>query len=424
MQGFVIEDENTLTQVREHCREVVVDSKLSAAGSFAGVGNQPPPSADRLPHHSVTADALEIEPPRADLSSDPEEQDYRQDVTQIRSYFLSKNASRENSRADREIVLYKDSTSFFSEVPEAKAAADITVRAAKRFFDRLAEEKFPDIDQVTEAVGLVVESITRNSSAMLWLSGLQKKGDYLYSRAIDSTILMVAFGRQLGLPKTDLITLGIAGISLDIGKVKLPKELLDKPEKLNDEEMEACRSHVMLSLFALSESKDIPEAVLEIVSRHHERFNGEGYPFGLHGPDIGLFASMAGIVDTYTALTSNRPFAKTKSPSEALRVLHKSRDSLFQGTLVDQFIQCVGIYPVGSVVELSTGDVAIVVEVYRARRLKPKVMLVLGPDKVRLSKPTELDLATNPRMVGDEIVSIRRDLPPDEYGLSLADLFR
>lgn len=390
-----------------------------------GLARQPPPSGGVSSARSDNLRAVLVEKTPADTSPDEEdEREHIENLTGIRSYFPCDPSSGTNNRTEREIVIYQDSTSFFEEVPEAKAAVNVTASATRHFFDRLVEDKLPNIEQVTEAVSLVVESVTRNSSAMLWLSGLKQKGDYLYSRAIDSAILMVAFGRQLGLPKSDLITLGISGISLDVGKTRLPRELLDKPDKLTEEEIETCRSHVMLGLAVLSRSSDTSEGVLETVSRHHERFNGEGYPFGLQGSEIGLYASMAGIVDTYTAITSNRPFAKAKSPSDALRVLHKSRDSLFQGALVDQFIQCVGIYPVGSVVELNTGDVAIVVEVNRSRRLKPKVMLVLGPDKQRLTKPTELDLATNPRMIGDEFVSIRRELPSDMYGLSLADLFK
>lgn len=413
MQGFLIEDEETLSQVRRHCAVATVESGLSRAGLF------PDPSAAQI---RLEPPARGPVPLRMEVVEEAvvEERARRSLLDAVREFF--RRARRKDAAAEREPILYEDLRAFREELPAAREAQAKALDVVRNFLDHVGKGAFPDMEQVTMAVTLVVESMVRNPSAMLWLSTLKERGGYLYAHAVDSAIYMVAFGRQLGFTQQELVVLGTAGMMMDVGKLKLPRSLLAAPGDLDEDQRAKVRRHVKEGVRMLMVSEGVPEGVVDIVARHHERFDGSGYPEGLRAEEIGMYATMAGIVDTFTAIIGHRPHAKARPISDALRVLGQLRGTLFHDAMVDQFIQCIGIYPVGSVVELSTGDVGIVVEVNRTRRLKPKVMLVLAPDKQPYRKPMDLDLATDPK-VGDAAITIRRELPPGAHGLRHSDYF-
>lgn len=415
LQGFLIDDDETLALVRKHCKRATVDKSASVAGLFASEDEPDRPVIRKaeayVPEPIITIASVEAKADEDQLNL----------LSAVRELF--RRGDKKPAGKAQPIVPYRDTRTFPQELPAAKVAHEVSSEAVETFLDHLRQETLPEIDQIGDAVRLVVDSMVRNPSAMLYLSSLKEQGGYVYAHAIDASIHMIAFGRQLGFPHVDLITLGEAGMSLDIGMMKLPKALINFRGRLPDKLRLQCQRHVAEGVEMLSSAKDFSAEVVEIVARHHERFDGSGYPAGLAAEEIGLFASMAGIVDTFTALISDRPYARAITASEALRVLNQARGTLFQSSLIDQFIQCVGIYPVGSLVELSTGDIAIVVDINRSRRLKPKVMLVAGPDKKALSKPVDLDLAMNAKMVGGEVVTILRELPPSSFGLKLADFF-
>lgn len=157
-----------------------------------------------------------------------------------------------------------------------------------------------------------------------------------------------------------------------------------------------------------------------MVAHHHERFDGSGYPDGLKEDMIPTFARIAAIVDTYDAVTSKREYAEAISPPDAIKLLYKSRDVDFQAELVEAFIQAVGIYPAGTLVELSSGEVAVVVAEYRARRLRPKVMVLLDNDKNKLKKSVIVDLCEASQNDDAPALSIVKGLDPDVYGIDLA----
>ena len=159
-----------------------------------------------------------------------------------------------------------------------------------------------------------------------------------------------------------------------------------------------------------------------MVAHHHERYDGTGYPHGLARDKIHPFACIAGIVDTYDAITSHREYAAPVSPSDAIKILYKSRDVDFQAELVESFIQAIGLYPAGTLVELSSGEVGVVVAEYRTRRLRPKVMVLLDRNKQRLLKWKVIDLH---ELAGDETqpsIAISRSLEPAAYGIDLSEI--
>ena len=233
---------------------------------------------------------------------------------------------------------------------------------------------------------------------------------------------LTAFGRQLGFPKAQLSHLAHVGLLLDIGKIRLPRELLHKQGRLTDAEFEAAKAHVAHGLEILGTAELHPD-VLAGIEQHHERMNGSGYPQGFEGNEIGMYGRMAGIVDTFAALTNHRPYAAAASSYEALRSISGWAGDFFHEPLVQQFVSSIGVFPVGSLIELSTGEVAIVVAHNKVRRLKPRVLVVTGPDKTRSPHPAMLDLLYENKAGGDEPVYIKRGLPAGAYDLDLKDFY-
>lgn len=227
----------------------------------------------------------------------------------------------------------------------------------------------------------------------------------------------MAFGRHLGLPKKDIKNLGMSALLFDIGKMKVPRELLIKPGRLTKDEYLVIRKHVQHSVEIIENIKGINDAVISIASTHHERFDGTGYPRGLRRNRIPLFGKIASIVDCYDAITSIRPYRKAISPTEALRMLYRQRNRAFQDELVEQFIQCLGVYPTGTLVELNTGEVGIIIAQNAIRRLRPKIMLILNKNKVAYDRFETLDLAIENVDDDGNLLDISRSLQPGTYGI-------
>jgi HD-GYP domain-containing protein (c-di-GMP phosphodiesterase class II) len=271
---------------------------------------------------------------------------------------------------------WNEIASVQEEYPSAAAsygAAGIVVREALL---TLRAGKTLHADKLAEAVTLITESVMRNPDAMLLFSKLWEKGDYIESHAMDCAIYMAAFGRFLEMSREDIVLLGYVGLLQDVGKVKLPAALLEKPGRLIPIEYQIAQKHVEHSAEILRGTAGLPWRLADLATLHHERLDGSGYPRRLKGNDIGMIGSIAGIVDTFDALTARRPYAAPISPSEALKVLYKARGTLFDTYLVEQFIRCIGIYPLGSMVELNGGEVGTVVAQNPGKRLQPRVMVV------------------------------------------------
>ena len=179
----------------------------------------------------------------------------------------------------------------------------------------------------------------------------------------------------------------------------------------------------MHSVEIIRAAPGLPKGVDEIVLLHHEREDGSGYPQGLRDREITIDGAIAGLVDSYSAITSKRTFANQESPSNALSMLYKLRGKLFQDALVEQFIQCLGIYPVGSMVELNTGEVAIVIAQNLVRRLQPRVMVVLDRSLKPIQPQVILDLTKEPKATKDEPYRILRTLPRDKLPIDPSQFF-
>ena len=212
------------------------------------------------------------------------------------------------------------------------------------------------------------------------------------------------------------------GLLQDVGKTKLPAALLKKNTPFSSEEIEMAKRHVELSAEILSATPGISPKLPALALLHHERQDGTGYPRGLKGDQIGLYGSIAAIADTFDALTAARPYAEPLSPSSALSYLYKERGTGFHSDLVEQFIQCVGAFPVGSVVELNSGETGIVITQNLVRRLKPRVMVVLDAKGNPMRPHKILDLERDPKVSADEPYRIRRTLEQSKLQIDPRDL--
>ncbi|WNO08185.1 HD-GYP domain-containing protein [Teredinibacter sp. KSP-S5-2] len=277
----------------------------------------------------------------------------------------------------------------------------------------------------------MVDSVLRSPDAFTWLSRVREKDEYTYSHAVRSAVWAILFGRHIGLPKVDLDVLAMGVLLKDIGKTKLPQHLLTK-KKRTDTEQQAYEKFIDYGVEILRKMPDVKPRVTSVVKTHCERVNGSGFPQHLVGDKIPLLGKIAGIVTFYDETTNPRGESQPLSPSKAVAKLYELREVEFQEELVVEFIRGIGLYPTGTLVELSTGEVGVVVEQNFDRRLKPKVMLVLDSVKEHLYEPVLLDLAEDDRhkqhMVDSgkyhpsEItrIDIAQDLEPGAYGIDIA----
>jgi HD-GYP domain-containing protein (c-di-GMP phosphodiesterase class II) len=320
-------------------------------------------------------------------------------------------------------VIYKEVTPVEKEVVVAREIYKSCEEAIRHSLESLRFEGEIDSLQLTGAVTSMTESIQRNPDAMMLLNTLRQKGGYELGRAMDTSILMITFGRFLQFPKDRLEVLGLAGMLLDVGKTRLPDSVLKKQDMLSPDEYEQIKAHVMHSVELVRSAKGLPAGVADIVLAHHERQDGSGYPNGLLAEAIPIDGAIAALVDSFSALTSSRPYAEQASPSNALSLMHKLRGKLFHEALVEQFIQCIGIYPVGGAVELNTGEVAIVIAQNLVRRLQPRVMVILDREWKPIHPQKILDLVKEPKASADEPYRIRRTLPKDKLPIDPSEFF-
>ncbi|WP_036135941.1 HD-GYP domain-containing protein [Novilysobacter defluvii] len=319
---------------------------------------------------------------------------------------------------------YHDTAAFAEELPQAHEALSEAARTAERLFTGAASGGRLDAEEVRSAVEPVVESLLRNADTLLWVNALRASDGYAYSHAIHCSMLAAAFGRHLGLPAELLVDMASGGLLLDIGKTRLPQDLLTRPGPLTHAEMTLVRRHVGQGAEVLEESGGHGPDVIEMVRTHHERWDGTGYPNRLAGTSIPLYGRIAAIIDAFDAMISPRPWATTRSRHQALQVIYEARDSAFQGELVEQFISCLGAFPTGSLVELSNGQVGVVMMQNPSRRLRPRIMLLTDADKSLLPQFQPMDLMDQPEdLPADEQINVVCGLAVGTYGLDPAELY-
>lgn len=257
-----------------------------------------------------------------------------------------------------------------------------------------------EVERVEPIAEQLVESVFRNKDALISLSRIKDKDHYTFMHSVSVAGLMITFSRAMGFDMSLIKEIAIGGMLHDVGKMMTPNNVLNKPGKLDDNEFTIMKSHVVYSKELLEGKPGITQAALDVAAMHHERIDGSGYPLGLKGDEISLVGQMSTIVDVYDALTSVRVYKSAWEPNLALKKLLEWSDSHFNPELVKQFIRCLGIYPIGTLVELDSGNIAIVIEQGEKDLLNPKVRIIYNTRKKGLVSVKELELAkTDDRII-------------------------
>ncbi|MBF0471569.1 MAG: HD-GYP domain-containing protein [Gammaproteobacteria bacterium] len=379
LQGFVVNSSDDLEQIRALCNHIYVDTSRGRA----------PPAKDWLYGDDV----------------DPKQQ---RDSTLPESEFSQLRKCH-----------YRTTTS----VEEEMATAEKSFTEIEKSYDLLLADlqkgKNLDVTTVKNGIEAMVNSVMRNPSAFMLVNQMKRTNEIGYAHALGTSVWCASFGRHLGLDREDIENLALGGMLLDVGKIKLPLALTTKKGALTSEEQELMKSHVDKSIHLMIGNPGIPHDVFRMIATHHERNDGSGYPMALEGEDIPIYGRIAGIVDSYDAMTTKSSYRKEmSSPHEAISELHRLKGKQFQTELVEQFIQTVGLYPTGSLVELSSGEIAVVIEINALRRLRPTLMVLLDPNKRPYAEFKILDLSTT-----EMELEVKRGLAAGSYGIKMDELF-
>jgi HD-GYP domain-containing protein (c-di-GMP phosphodiesterase class II) len=366
-QGFVLKSDDQLQTLRKFCQFVFVDADLSESGAAGSVGATPLTGTGKVQHAEKVA-------------------------------------------VEGELARARDAY-FSTEAVLAKA------------FESVGADKTFDSAQVKGAVSNMSQSVLRNPDALVLVSAMKERGNEVLDRALKVSLYMIMFTRFMGMEARDIERAGLVGLLQDIGMVKVPSGMVAKTGPLTDKERDTVKTHLEHTLKMLSETPGLGPEVATLAVLHHERHDGSGYPRGLKGEAIETVGAIAGLVDTFCALTAQRPYADALAPSRALGMMHKWRGQTFHPTLIEDFIRCIGVFPVGSVVALNSGEVGVVIAQNTVKRLQPRIMVVRDAAGKPLRPQKLLDLARTPKVSVDEPYRILRTLEYGQAGVGMKDLF-
>jgi len=276
---------------------------------------------------------------------------------------------------------FRENKDIHEELPKAKFTFDKARDQVDEVLESISNGESFDMDSSRKAIQYCVSSIMRNANALLWLTQVKDQDRYTAEHSLRVGILAIAFGRFLDFDEPELELLGLCGMLHDVGKVKIPDEILNKPARLTRIEFDIMKEHAPLGKDILLDQVGVDQLIIDTAHYHHERIDGKGYPEQLNASFLHKYVRMISIVDVYDAITSARPY-KVGSPAfDALKILFSERGKHFDDELVEAFIRMVGIYPPGTLVEMTNGEVGIIVSANANSRLRPKVELVLTADK-------------------------------------------
>ena len=316
----------------------------------------------------------------------------------------------------------KERLSLREEFKRTKVSFDSAAETLDRIFESLRGGSQNDISAVQTAINPLIEGVFRNQDAVAALLRLKESGEYRYHHGVSMAVWAAIVGRHIGLNRHELEKLAVGCAMCDIGMTQLPPELLDQAENLTKEQLRIIRAHPTMGSELVCRSKNIDFEILGIIENHHERMDGSGYPRGIQGAAIPLLARIAGLVDTYDAMITPRPYATARTSHEATQELLDCKGRQFQEALVEQFVQAIGLFPTGTMVELNTGEVGIVAAQNATRRLKPELIIVLDAEKARLDSVKVVDLA-NQAIAAEGERWITRELLSGTYGISGEEFF-
>lgn len=406
LQGFRVGDQSEINALQKECKTVTIDPRYSAPGSF-----------EHLP----------------DLHASERGFDALDWIKRLRDRFGKFAQASEKVAKEREALglipigvvpaVYGEMKPIDAELERAEdiyQSTDATLDLVSR---QVADGEKVNLEAIGGAVESMVESAIANPDALMWVARIRSEDSATYAHGVKVAVYLLQLGRHLGFPPEQLGNLGAIGLLLDLGKIKVDRDLLLRKGKLSPAEFLQVKHHVNLGIGALEESGKVHPDVRDGIAQHHERLDGSGYPGGLAGAQIGIYGRMAAVADSFAALTSLRPYAEPLPAYDALKILYEQGGTHYHAPLVEQFVQAIGIFPAGSLVELSSGEVATVLAHNRVRRLEPRVLVLTDPAKKSIHEPMPLDLLLQPKAADGTDIKIVRGLPTGAYGLDLRQFY-
>jgi putative nucleotidyltransferase with HDIG domain len=295
------------------------------------------------------------------------------------------------------------------------------VNAAEAVWDVTKSEGTPDPQQARSMIDSLAQAVSQNRTALIALTALKNYDNYTFTHMVNVSVLTMAQARALGLDGTPLRELGLAALMHDMGKVRTPTEILNKPDKLTDEEFSIMRRHVVDGAEILRRTPEMPAVAPVVAFEHHLRIDGTGYPFGVKRQGLNLGTMLCSIADVYDAMRSQRAYQQAFPTDRILAVMKRNDGMQFDQHLVRRFTQLVGIYPPGNLVRLDNGALAVVLKVHAPDPYRPRVRVVVDERGQKLDTPYDRSLwevgehAPGPRMVQAPVDPAAHGIDPLTY---------
>ena len=304
---------------------------------------------------------------------------------------------------------------YYKELEQAKEIQRTTIQTARDVLDSIRKGHPFSVSKVEDAAQNIVESILRNPDALISLSQIKGYDEYTYTHSVNVSVLSTSLAYSLGYNHEQLLQVCVGGVLHDIGKMRVPESILNKPGKYAEWEFNIMRKHPEYGLEIANEKKGITEFSKAIIIQHHERYNGKGYPRGLLGREIAEIGLIGAVADVYDALTSNRVYRAAWTPQKALAVIFQGCDEEYSREIVERFTKQMGIYPVGSFVRLVSGEMGVVIRVDRGNLLSPMVLVLFDAAGNRLDQPVEYDLSKKQKEENGRLYTVEMSLNPRAY---------
>ncbi len=310
-----------------------------------------------------------------------------------------------------------ENTPLHHELKRAQGTYEAAREEAINIFEMAKMGMKIDIAHTRRVIQSCMISIMSNANALFWLTRIKDKSQFTAEHSVRTAILAIALGKYLKLDEQQLELLGLCGMLHDLGKTQIPEEIVDKPCQLTEVEMRVMQKHTILGYELVNSDPSINRTVKDVIKNHHAHIDGTGYP-KLPAEQISFYCRIISIVDAYDTMTSDTCYNRSVSARDALKELFNQRNKQFDGELVEAFIRMLGIYPPGTLVEMSNGEVGIVISTHPEKKLKPKVELVRDSEG-KLRKSLIIDLSKSPSDKSGMRYSIKRPLADGAMGFDM-----
>jgi HD-GYP domain-containing protein (c-di-GMP phosphodiesterase class II) len=400
LHGFKLHNQSDIKKIRKICDYVYVDTKSLESVEKEQEAANNAFQADFASQHSGKYQVIDVNLPKE----------------------AKKLLGKGGSIAD--LPVPKVTTDFQEELPRAREIYGRLYKETTKVFLAVDHDQIPVIKPLTSLILEIIASIGRNPSAFEWIALTNPNDKSVKQHCINVCILSLKFGHHIGLPDRINRLLGLAGLVFDLGKTLMSDAILNKPSSLTPTEMNIMQKHPEIGASIIQATGDVAPEILNVCLNHHERMDGSGYPNQLRGTDIDLLSRIIAIVDTYNAIITAKYYAERSSSSQALDELYKSREKGYDRALVEAFIRMNGIYPVGTAIETSSGEIGLVVTNNAKSKLSPSVLMVLNREKQPYPEENIIDFATTLNDNGEPRYTVKQAVNPNFFDINPKDCFR